>query len=63
MTESVYLGDGVFAQWEGDMIKLTTEDGVRTTNTIFLEPEVFAALIDFVRSSGDAHEQRKEMNE
>jgi hypothetical protein len=40
------------------MINLTREDGVRTTNTIFLEPEVFAALIDFVRSSGDAHEQR-----
>jgi hypothetical protein len=42
------------------MINLTREDGVRTTNTIFLEQEVFAALIDFVRSSGDAHEQRKE---
>jgi hypothetical protein len=39
-----YLGDGVYADVEYGMIKLTTEDGISTTNTIYLEPEVINAL-------------------
>jgi hypothetical protein len=43
-----YLGDGVYADVDNGMIKLTTEDGIETTNTIFLEYEVFAALQVYV---------------
>ena len=45
--EKVYLGDGVYADWEHGttMVKLTTEDGVLATNTIFLEPDVMEELI------------------
>jgi hypothetical protein len=50
MNEPVYLGDGVFAQWEADQIKLTTDDGVYVTNVIYLEPQVFQALVRFVWS-------------
>lgn len=39
-----YLGDGVYIAVENGMFKLTTEDGIRATNTIFLEPEVYKAL-------------------
>lgn len=39
-----YLGDGVYAEIEAGMIKLTTEDGDETQNTIFLEVEVYEAL-------------------
>ena len=44
----VYLGDAVYAeldQWRG--LVLTTEDGIRATNTIVLEPEVMQALLAF----------------
>ena len=44
-----YLGDAVYAdldQW-GCLI-LTTEDGIRATNRIVLEPEVLLALEEYV---------------
>jgi hypothetical protein len=44
MSDREYLGDGVFADVERGMVKLTTEDGIEATNTIYLEPEVMAAL-------------------
>ena len=50
MNDPECLGDGVFGQCEGDMVKLTTEDGVRMTNVIFLEPAVFVALERFVKT-------------
>lgn len=39
-----YLGDGVFADHDGWNVILTAEDGIRATDTIYLEPEVLAAL-------------------
>ncbi len=42
-----YLGDGVYVEVEGGMFKVTTEDGTRATNTIFLEPEVYRALVGY----------------
>ncbi len=35
-----YLGDGVYADFDGFAVVLTTEDGVSVTNRIVLEPEV-----------------------
>lgn len=43
-----YLGDGVYAAHDGYALCLTTEDGVSTTNEIYLEPEVYAALVAYV---------------
>lgn len=42
-----YLGDAVYVKFDGYHIVLTTEDGIRATNTIALEPSVFTALIDY----------------
>lgn len=39
-----YLGDAVYADFDGYHVVLTTENGIRTTNTICLEPAVLAAL-------------------
>ena len=39
-----YLGDSVYAEHENGMIKLTTDNGMGASNTIYLEPEVMAAL-------------------
>lgn len=44
-----YLGDGVYAEHDGFGIVLTTEDGYRTINRIVLEPEVYAALLQWVK--------------
>lgn len=40
-----YLGDGVYADYDGYQIALTAEDGTQVTNgPIFLEPAVLVAL-------------------
>ena len=43
-----YLGDAVYVDFDGYMLVLTTEDGIRATNTIALEPEVYRALLQYV---------------
>jgi hypothetical protein len=42
-----YIGDAVYADFDGYAIVLTTENGIRATNTIVLEPEVFTALLQW----------------
>lgn len=44
----MYLGDGVYVSFDGYALTLTTADGISTTNTIVLEPPVYAALIAYV---------------
>ena len=45
-----YLGDGAYVQFDGYGIDLTTEDGYSVTNRIYLEPEVWAALVRYVEN-------------
>jgi hypothetical protein len=40
----VYLGDSVYADFDGYHIVLTTQNGYGPTNTIYLEPSVHDAL-------------------
>jgi hypothetical protein len=54
MKEKAYLGDGVYIHAEYGGVMLTTEDGIQVTNSIFLEPEVYAALLEYVRSRSSA---------
>jgi hypothetical protein len=44
-----YLGDGVYADFDGHFLILTTEDGRSTTNTIYLEPEVLTSFYAYVQ--------------
>ena len=45
-----YLGDAVHAEIDNLWgVTLTTEDGYRATNTIYLEPEVINALLEYLR--------------
>lgn len=48
MSNKAYLGDGCYVQHDGWALVLTTENGIRTTNEIVLEPEVYANLIAYV---------------
>ncbi len=47
-----YLGDGAYADFDGYSVILTTEDGIRATNTIVLEPEIMRALISYAMRVG-----------
>jgi len=40
-----YLGDGVYVDYDGYHIILTTENGITATNTIYLEWEVYQNLL------------------
>jgi hypothetical protein len=47
--EKVYLGDGVYAIFDGESIILTTENGIEVTNTIVLDISVMYGFVDFLR--------------
>ena len=44
-----YIGDAVYVDFDGFMLILTTEDGIRANNTIMLEPEVWESLKAYVQ--------------
>lgn len=48
-----YLGDGAYVAFDGYALVLTTEDGVRITNQIVLEPDVYRALQAYVKALSD----------
>lgn len=43
-----YLGDGAYVQFDGFGFWLTTSDGIRTTNAVYLEPGPLAVFEKFV---------------
>ena len=45
-----YLGDSVYAERVDGMIKLTTDNGMGASNTIYLEPEVYQALREWAET-------------
>lgn len=58
-----YLGDSVYAEFDGYGITLTTDNGLGPSNTIFLEPEVLAALNQFAsRVTESKADQNKPKN-
>lgn len=42
-----YIGDGVYVEFDGYGLVVTTEDGIRVTNRIVLEPDVYNSLLQF----------------
>lgn len=45
----IYLGDGVYAMFDGFQVWLTTENGVAVTNTIALDPHVLVNFEQWLR--------------
>ena len=43
-TAKRYLGDGVYASWDGMHVVLTTENAIGARNIIYLDDQVIAAL-------------------
>jgi hypothetical protein len=44
----VYLGDGLYASFDGWQIRLYADNGLGTTNEVFLEPSVLADFLRYV---------------
>ena len=55
--EKRHLGDSVYCEVEDGMFKLTTEDGVNATHTIFLQPDVFEELARYVTKAYKAYNE------
>lgn len=53
--EPTYLGDGLYASWDGHQIELYASNGIRKTNSVFLDGQVFAAFEEFVQRIKDAN--------
>lgn len=50
MKNKAYIGDGVYVEFDGYSVILTTENGIDTTNEIVLEPEVLRKFNEYVNS-------------
>jgi hypothetical protein len=49
MVKPVYLGDGLYAEFDGFQIELFASNGVMKTNRVFLEPNVLEAFERYVK--------------
>jgi hypothetical protein len=60
-----YLGDGVYADFDGNMLCLTTENGMPSSpqNTIYLEDTVYKALLEYVKGLSDRRQQLAESDD
>ena len=47
-----YAGDGVYVTYDGHMLGLLANDHAKPTDIIYLEPEVFSAIIRIAKSWG-----------
>lgn len=55
-----YLGDGVYVEFDGFALWLTTENGIVTTNRVCLEPEIWRELCDYVANTLPKPKDEKE---
>jgi hypothetical protein len=53
MSDKTYIGDGVYVDYDGYQLVLTTEEGMLTTNTIYLDAHVFRNLTDYAIDIGE----------
>lgn len=49
--DETYIGDGVYASFDGYMIKLRADRDFQS-HVIYLEQEVYESLVDFTRRFG-----------
>ena len=44
---ATYLGDALYASWNGQVVILMANDLEHPTDTVYLEPDVMQALINY----------------
>jgi hypothetical protein len=55
-----YLGDSVYAEFDGHGLTLTTENGYGPSNTIYVEPEVWRAMTAFMKRMTETQTEKGE---
>jgi hypothetical protein len=55
-----YLGDSVYADFDGFMIKLYTNNGCEDENIIWLEPDVVTMLLGYIKRVVDVPQEEGE---
>ena len=58
MMNKHYLGDGAYIQYDGWGYSLTTEDGISTTNIVYLEPSVLKNFQDHIKLVEEAKREQ-----
>lgn len=43
-----YLGDGLYADFDGSQVELYASNGIAKTNQVFLDPYVLQRFLDYV---------------
>lgn len=47
--DATYLGDGLYADFDGYQICLYASDGIGPTDTVYLEPQVLERFLEYVK--------------
>ena len=56
-----YLGDGVYVEFDGWGLTVTTENGVAIQNTVYLEPSVLEALVNYDKQMRNKNDSANEV--
>lgn len=56
----VYLGDGLYAEFDGWQVRLYAHSGVSHTNEVFLEPDVLVSFLRYVEQLKQYAQQMKD---
>jgi len=48
--DDVYLGDGLYAAFDGYQIELYASNGINKTNQVYLDSHVLAAFLKYVEA-------------
>ena len=48
-----YLGDGLYADFDGYHVEVYAWNGVNKTNRVFFEPSVLDTFLDYVRRNNE----------
>ena len=59
LTKPVYLGDALYAAYDGYQIVLYASNGETRTNTVYLEPAVLAQFFSYVDELKKAVSERQ----
>jgi hypothetical protein len=57
--EKQYLGDGLYASYDGYQVTLKANSETNPTDTVYLDPHVLFALLNFIKriQGSDAEEE------
>lgn len=50
MSTDTYLGDGLYASFDGYQIKLYASNGMETTDTVYLDGDVLVRFLQYVEA-------------